>query len=32
MSKLKQTFKFGTEDAEAFTYIATELTELTQSP
>ena len=27
MSKLKQTFKFGTEDAEAFTYIATELTE-----
>ena len=27
MSKLKQTFKFGTEDAEAFTYIDTELTE-----
>ena len=27
MSKLKQTFKFGTEDAEAFTYIDIELTE-----
>ena len=27
ISKLKQTFKFGTEDAEAFTYISTELTQ-----